>query len=217
MVQIVEHRAETLVDFLVEEEAASSTPPVANRPVPGTAAVHIAQQHAAAQTSRTLPRTAPRALSAAKELLRHPPSSMASLGAMRQLREDIDRLLGMAHSGSTRSRPRSSQRKYEASTSVRSPSVRAAPTEDLRAELSRRRAAEDAPVSRERSNDLRAELNRRRVGEDARVSLERTRERRHNIEGRNLDKDFAVVAPQTPVGTRSQAVSHWLAWAVPLS
>jgi hypothetical protein len=43
MVQIVEHRAETLEDFLVEEEAASSTPRVPNRPVPGTAAVHDAQ------------------------------------------------------------------------------------------------------------------------------------------------------------------------------
>jgi hypothetical protein len=73
--------------------------------------------------------------------------------------------------------------------------MRAALTEDLRAELSRRRMAKDAPVSREKSNDLRAELNRRRVGEDARVSLERTRERQHNIEGCNLDKDFAVVAP----------------------
>jgi hypothetical protein len=61
---------------------------------------------------------------------------------------------------------------------VRSPSVRAAPTEDLRAELNRWRAAKDAPVSLERSNDLRAELNRRRAGEDARVSLERARERR---------------------------------------
>jgi hypothetical protein len=30
---------------------------------------------------------------------------------------------------------------------VRSPSVRAAPTEDLRVELNRRHAAEDAPVS----------------------------------------------------------------------
>jgi hypothetical protein len=88
---------------------------------------------------------------------------------------------------------------------MRSPSVRAAPTEDLRAKLSRRRAAEDAPVSRERSNDLWAELNRRRAGGDARVSLERTRERWHNIEGRNLDKDFVAVAPQTPVGARSQA------------
>jgi hypothetical protein len=86
---------------------------------------------------------------------------------------------------------------------VRSPSVRAAPTEDLRAELSRRHAAEDALVSREKSYDLRAELNRRHAGEDARISLERTRERRHNIEGRNHDKDFAAVAPQTLVGARS--------------
>jgi hypothetical protein len=55
------------------------------------------------------------------------------------------------------------------------------------------------------TNDLRAELNRRRVGEDARVSLERARERRQNIEGRNLDQDFAAVAPQAPMDTRSQA------------
>jgi hypothetical protein len=34
---------------------------------------------------------------------------------------------------------------------MRSPSVRDAPTEDLRAELNRRRAGEDAPVSLERS------------------------------------------------------------------
>jgi hypothetical protein len=55
------------------------------------------------------------------------------------------------------------------------------------------------------TNDLRAELNRRRAGEDARVSLERARERRQNIEGRNLDQDFVAVAPQTPMGARSQA------------
>jgi hypothetical protein len=88
---------------------------------------------------------------------------------------------------------------------VRSPSVRVALTEDLRAKLSRRRAAEDAPASRERSNDLRAELKRRRAGEDARVSLERARERRQNIEGRNLDQDFAAVTPQTPVGAQIRA------------
>jgi hypothetical protein len=35
MVQIVEHRAETSTDFLVEEEAGSSMPQVPNRPVPG--------------------------------------------------------------------------------------------------------------------------------------------------------------------------------------
>jgi hypothetical protein len=87
MVQIVEHRAETSDDFLVEEEAASSTPRVPNRPVPGTAAVHAAQQHT---TSRTPSRAALGALSAARELLRHPPSSMASLGAMKQWRNDVD-------------------------------------------------------------------------------------------------------------------------------
>jgi hypothetical protein len=54
------------------------------------------------------------------------------------------------------------------------------------------------------TNDLRAELNRRHAGEDAQVSLERAREHRQNIDGRNLDQDFAVVAPQTPMGTRSQ-------------
>jgi hypothetical protein len=43
MVQIVEHRTETLVDFLVEEEATFSTPQVPIRPVPSTAAVHPAQ------------------------------------------------------------------------------------------------------------------------------------------------------------------------------
>jgi hypothetical protein len=101
---------------------------------------------------------------------------------MKQWRDDVDRLLGMAHSTSTRSRPRSSRRQHEASTSVRSPPVRGTQT-----------------------NDLQAELNRRRAGEDARVSLERARERRQNIEGHNLDQDFAAVAPQAPMGTRSQA------------
>ena len=56
----------------------------------------------------------------------------------------------------------------------------------------------------EKSNDLRAELNRRRAVEDARVSLERARERRQNVEGRNLNYDFAAVAPQTPTGARIQ-------------
>jgi hypothetical protein len=181
MVQIVEHRAETLVDLAVEEEDASSTPQVPNRLVPGTTAVHAARQHTAAQTSQTPSRASPGALSAARELLRHPPSSAASPRAMKQLRDNVDRLLSMAHSTSTRSRMRSSRRQHKASASVRSPSVRGAQT-----------------------NDLRAELNRRRAGEDARVSLERARERRQNINGRNLDQDFAAVAPQTPMSTWSQ-------------
>jgi hypothetical protein len=78
---------------------------------------------------------------------------------------------------------------------VRSPSVRAAPTEDLRAKLNHRCAGEDTPASLERSNDQRAELNRKCAGEDACISLERARERRQNVEGRNLNYDFAAVAP----------------------
>jgi hypothetical protein len=101
---------------------------------------------------------------------------------MKQRWDDVDRLLGMAHSTSTRSRSRSSRRQHEASASVRSPSVRGAKT-----------------------NDLRAELNRRRAGEDARIFLEWVHEHRQNIEGRNLDQDFAAVAPQAPMGTQSQA------------
>jgi hypothetical protein len=147
----------------------------------GTAAVHAARQHTAVQASRTPSRASPGALLAARELLRHPPSSTASPGAMKQWRDDVDRLLGMAHSTSTRSRTWSTRRQREASASVRSPSVRGAQT-----------------------NDLRAELNHRRAGEDARVSLERAHERRQNIDGRNLSQDFAAVAPQTPMGTRSQ-------------
>jgi hypothetical protein len=125
MVQIIEHRAETSTGFLVEEEVVSSTPQVPNLPVSGTAAVHAARQHTTAQTSRTPSRTAPGALSAARELLCHPPSSTASPEAMKQWRDDVDRLLSMARSASTRSRPRSSRRQREASVSVRSPLVRA--------------------------------------------------------------------------------------------
>jgi hypothetical protein len=125
MVQILEHRVETSMDFVVEEETAYSTPKAPNRPEPGATAIHAAQQHIAAQTSRTPSRAAPGALSAARELLRHPPSSTASPGAMKQWRDDVDRLLSMAHSTSTRSRPCSSRCQHEASAFVRSPSVRA--------------------------------------------------------------------------------------------
>jgi hypothetical protein len=154
----------------MEEGVASFMPRGSNRPAPGVAAMHAAQQHTPAQTSRTPSRAAHGgALSIARELLRNPPSSMASPGVMRQWHEDVDHLLGMAHPGSARSRPRSFRHQREVSASVRSPSVRGAQTEDLW-----------------------AELNRRRAGEDARISLERARERRQNFEGRNLDQDFAA-------------------------
>jgi hypothetical protein len=194
MVQIIEHRAKTLIDFAVEGEAASSTPQAPSRPAPVTPAVHAARQHMVAQTSRSPSRASPGALSAAKELLRHPPSSTASPGAMKQWRDDVDRLLSMAHSTSTRSKTRSSQHQHEASASVRSPSVRGTQT-----------------------NDLRAELNHRRAREDARVSLERACERRQNIDGRNLDQDFAAVASidghQWAPGTKR--VSPWPEWVAP--
>jgi hypothetical protein len=193
----------------MEEEVASSMPRASSHLAPGAAAVRSARQHTHAQTSRAS-RVVLGALSADRELLCHPPRHTTSPEAMKQWHDDVDRLLGMAHSGSARPRPRSFRHQHEASTLVRSPSVKAAPTEDLRAELSRRRAGEHAPVSLERSDDLRAELNPRRVGEDARVSLERARERRQNIEGRNLDRDFAAVAPQTATGA-------WIQAGVPLA
>jgi hypothetical protein len=170
MVQIIEHCELSSEDFLIEEGAASFVPRGSYRPAPGGATMHAAQEHTPAQTSRAPSGAAHGgALSVARELLRNPPSSTASPGAMRQWREDVDRLLGMAHPGSTRSRPRSFRCQCEASASVHSPSVRGAQT-----------------------NDLWAELNRRRAGQDARVSLERAHERRQNFKGRNLDQDFTA-------------------------
>ena len=52
--------------------------------------------------------------------------------------------------------------------------------------------------------DLRVELNRRRAGEDARVSMERAHEHCLNTEGRNLDADLDVAAPKFPGNIRTQ-------------
>jgi hypothetical protein len=174
MVHIAEHHDEASEDFPMAEEATSSTPQSTGRPTPGATAVRSARQHTPAQASRTP-------------------------GAMRQWRDDVDRLLGVPHSGSVRPRPRASRRQHEASALVRSPLVRAAPTEDLRAKLNRRRAIEDAQVPPERLEDLRDELNHRRAGKYACISLERARERRGNLE-----QDFAAVAPQAPRDARFQ-------------
>ena len=56
-----------------------------------------------------------------------------------------------------------------------------------------------------RKEDLRAELNRRHAGEDARISVVRARECRLNIEGRNLNADLDVAAPKPPGNARIQA------------
>jgi hypothetical protein len=83
MVHIVEHHDFLPKDFMVEETATSSTPRATNLPAPGAAAaVHSARQHTPTQMSRAS-RAAPGALSVARELLRHPPSSTASPGAMK--------------------------------------------------------------------------------------------------------------------------------------
>jgi hypothetical protein len=128
IVRIIEHHTKTSEDLAMEQEVASSAPRVPDRPESGAAAVHAVQQHTPAQVSRTPSRATPTALSAARELLRHPPSSTASPGAMKQWCDDVDRLLGMAHSTSTRSRPQSSRHQCEATASVRSPSIRGAQT-----------------------------------------------------------------------------------------
>jgi hypothetical protein len=122
------------------------------------------------------------ALSVARELLRHPPSSTASPGAVGQWRDDVDRLLSIAHIGSIRPRPQLSRRRYDALASVHSPSERAMPTQDLRAKLNRRHAAEGTQVNLERPEDLRDELNRRRAGKDARLSLRQACECRRSPE-----------------------------------
>jgi hypothetical protein len=114
---------------------------------------------------------------AARELLRNPPGEAASPDAQRQWRDDVNRLLNLAQTspcsaGASVSRQRCHQ--GGASGSVHSPSVRSARTEDLR-----------------------AELNRRCAGQDARVSIERARGRRLSIEGGDLDAEFAAVVPVT--------------------
>ena len=86
------------------------------------------------------------ALAAARELLRNPPATVASPDALRQWRDDVDRLLHLAQaspsSARTGQRPPPGnavvpyhRRQGGASASVRSPTVRGARTEDLRAEL----------------------------------------------------------------------------------
>jgi hypothetical protein len=184
----------------MEEEAASSTPQSSGHPTLGAAAVRPAWRRTLGWVSRTPSGDTPDgALSAARELLRHLPSPMASPGAMRQWRDDVDRLLGMAHTNSIRPRPRSPWRRHEAPASERTPSVRTAPTGDLRTELNHRRVEGDTQVPPEGPRDLRDKLNCRRAGKDACISLEKTRERYGD-----LGQDSTAVAPRAPGDARFQ-------------
>jgi hypothetical protein len=92
---------------------------------------------------------------------------------------------------------------------MRSPSVKGAQTDDLRAELNCRRVGEDARISLERADNLRAELNHRRAGEDAQVSLEKARERLQNFEGRNLDQDFTARDARIQAGVLLVGAATW--------
>jgi hypothetical protein len=200
MVRIAKHCGETSESFSMEEEDASSTPQSSGHPTLGAAAMRPARWHTPGWASRTPTGGTPaRALSAARELLRHLPSLTASPGAMRQWHSDVDRLLGVAHSGLVRPRPRSSWRRHEASTPERTSSVRTVPTGDLRTKLNRRHAEENVWVPPEGPGDLRDELNCRRTGRDACASLEKT----HGRCG-NLGQDSTAVVPQVPGDARFQ-------------
>ena len=83
-----------------------------------------------------------------RELLRNPPAEAASPDALKQWRDDVDRLIHLAQaspsSARTGQRPPPGnavvpyrQRQGGASASVRSPTMRGARTEDLLAELNR--------------------------------------------------------------------------------
>ena len=55
-----------------------------------------------------------------------------------------------------------------------------------------------------RTEDLRAELNRRHAAEDTRVSIERAHNRRLNAEGRNLGANLEAAAPSAPGDARAR-------------
>ena len=190
-------------DVEMTEGVASSTPHVSRVPAPGatvpmeqlpSAAARAARRQESGRPSRPPSQAASSgALAAARELIRNPPAAAASPDALRQWRDDVDRLLHLAQASPSSARtgqrppPGNAVVPYHrhqgcASASMRSPTVRGARTEDLR-----------------------TELNRRRAGEDARISVERARERRLNIEGRNINADLDVAAPKPPGNTRIQA------------
>jgi hypothetical protein len=171
MPQIVE-----LHDHPMGEEGASSTL-LASRHPPSRVVAPVAPQRATGQTSRALSQPVQnRPLMAARELLHNPPDAAASPDMLRQWRDNVDRLLDLAQvtlGSAGGSMFRQCRRQGGASGSVHSPSVRSARTEDLW-----------------------AELNRRRAREDARVTIEQARARRLNIEGRHLEAKLDAVVPK---------------------
>jgi hypothetical protein len=158
------------------EEVASSAPHASRRP-PSRVVARIVPQRSAEQASKALSLPAPNGpLVAARELLHNPLDAAASPDMLRQWRDNVDRLLNLAQvtpGSAGGSMSKQHHRQGGASGSVHSLTVRSARTEDLR-----------------------VELNRRRAGEDARVTMERVRERRLNIEGRNLEAELDTAVPR---------------------
>jgi hypothetical protein len=82
-------------DLLLGEEVASTTPHVSRRPTSRAARAALQRAPARASVAQSVPAlNGP--LMAARELLRNPPGEAASPDALRQWRDDVDRLLNLA-------------------------------------------------------------------------------------------------------------------------
>ncbi|WVZ96088.1 hypothetical protein U9M48_041770 [Paspalum notatum var. saurae] len=162
------------------------TPRAPRHPAMDAVAANVAMASAVTANGAAANRAAIRGpLAAARELLNHPPGPAASPSALAQWRSDVDRLIHLAEAAPSSSRAGSrlppsnggrSERHtpLDAAASVRSPTVRSAPTKDLRAELNRRRAG-------------------------THTTVEQPRLQRNTVKGRNLDAVFAAAAPR-PLG-----------------
>ena len=136
-----------VVNLEMTEGVASSTPHASRVPAPGatvpvgqppSVAARAARQQESGRPSRAPSQAASGGvLAAAKELLRNPPAAAASPDALRQWRDDVDRLLHLAQaspsSARTGQRPPPGnavvpyhQRQGGTLASMRSPTVRGA-------------------------------------------------------------------------------------------
>ena len=105
MVRVVEHSHHN-DDVEMAEGVASSVPHASRLPAPGAtvpmeqppmAAAHVARQRESGRPTKAPSQAASSgALVAARELLRNPPAAAASPDALRQWRDDVDRLLHLS-------------------------------------------------------------------------------------------------------------------------
>ncbi|WVZ83909.1 hypothetical protein U9M48_031004 [Paspalum notatum var. saurae] len=166
-------------------DGTARTPRAPRRPAIDAVAANVAVASAVTANDAAANRAAARGpLAAAMELLNHPPGPAASPNALAQWRSDVDRLIHLAEAAPSSSRARSrlppsnggrSDRHgpHDAAASVRSPTVRSAPTKDLRAKLNRRRAG-------------------------THTTVEQPRLQPNAVKGKKLDAVFAAAAPRPP-------------------